>query len=117
VADGDDVIAADKQMRLAEFHARFPHLHGARGDENVFVVFLELGPLMGGDGIFQRQRMQAEFVAQTRDGVGVGGFELDPDETIRLADMVADVVECNRLAGRVAKEQAVDDESLAAKWM
>lgn len=66
---------------------------------------------MGGDRIFQGQRMQAKLVAQTRDGVGVGRVEFDPDETIRLIDMVADVVECYGLTGRVAEEQAVDDGS------
>jgi len=86
-----------------------PHLHGARGDENVFVVFLELGPLVGGNRILQRQRMQAEFVAQARDGPGIGGFEFDPDEAIRLTDMIADVVECNRLGAGILEEQTVDD--------
>jgi hypothetical protein len=34
-------------------------------------VFLELGALVDGNRIFQRKRVQAEFVAQARDGVAV----------------------------------------------
>ena len=59
-------------MGLAKLDARFPQLRGARGDEQVAVVFLELGALVGGDGVFQRQGMQAEFFAQTGDELAVG---------------------------------------------
>jgi glutathione synthase/RimK-type ligase-like ATP-grasp enzyme len=97
-------------MRLAEFHPRFPKLRGARGNEYVPFVFLELGALVGGYRILQRQRMQAEFIAQTGDGLAVGRFELDPEEAIRLADMIADAVERNRLGLGILEEQAVDDE-------
>jgi hypothetical protein len=57
--------------------------------------------------------MQAQFVAQAFDGVTVGRIEFDPDEAIRLVDVVADVVECNGLGLGlglgVAEKQAVDD--------
>jgi hypothetical protein len=55
--------------------------------------------------------MQAQFVAQAFDGVTVGRIEFDPDEAIRLVNMVADVVECNGLGlgFGVAEKQAVDD--------
>jgi hypothetical protein len=72
-------------------------------------VFLELGTLVGGDRILQRQRMQAEFFTQAGDGLTVGRFDFDPDEAIRPADMVADVVEFDRLGPGVLEEQAVDD--------
>jgi len=76
----------------------------------VAFVFLEFWALVGGDRIFQCQRMQPQLIAQAGDGLAVGRFEFDPDEAIRLADMVADVVECNRLDFGVLKEQTVDDE-------
>ena len=90
--DGDDVIAANKQVRFAEFQARLPKLGSARGNKHVPFVFLEFGALVDGNRIFQRQRMEAEFIAQTRDGLAVGRLQFDPDETIRLSDMIADVV-------------------------
>jgi len=96
-------------MRFAEFHPRFPQLRGARGNEYVPFVFLELGSLMGGNRIFQRQRMQAEFVTQTGDGLAIGRFEFDPDEAIRLADVIADVVESDCLGFGILEEQTVDD--------
>jgi hypothetical protein len=37
-------------------------------------VFLELGALVGGNRVFQRQRMQAELVAQAGDGRLSGDF-------------------------------------------
>ena len=109
VADGDDVIAADEQMRLAEFQARFPELRGARRNENVSVVILQFGPLVRGNRVFQRQRVQAELLAEAGDGLAVGRFQFDPDEAVRLSDMVADVVERDGLGFGVEKEQAVDD--------
>jgi hypothetical protein len=77
----------------------------------MLVVFLELCALMRGNRVFQRQCVQAEFVAQTRDGLAVRRLEFDPDEAIRLADVIADIVECDRfgLGLGVAEEQAVDD--------
>ncbi|MGB9128775.1 MAG: hypothetical protein WCB97_03930 [Thiobacillus sp.] len=73
-------------------------------------VFLEFCALMGGNRILQRQRMQAKLVAQTGDGLAVGRFEFDPYESIRPADMLADVVKSNRLDFGIVEEQAVDDE-------
>ena len=57
MANGRDEIAADKHMRLAKFQARFPQLRGTRGDEHVAFIFLELGALVGGNRIFQCQRV------------------------------------------------------------
>ncbi|MFZ5574343.1 MAG: hypothetical protein ACOY5S_03955 [Pseudomonadota bacterium] len=66
------------------------------------VVFLELGALVGRDRVLQRQRVQAELLAQPRDGVAVGRLQLDPEEAVGLADVFADRVERDRLArGRV----------------
>ena len=65
---------------------------------------------MGGNGVFQRQRMQAELIAEAVDGLAVGRLQLNPDETIRLADMLADVVKRDRLGLSlvVTEEQAVN---------
>jgi hypothetical protein len=46
-------------MGFAKLHARLPQLSGARGNEQVLIVFLQLGTLVGGNGVFQRQRVQA----------------------------------------------------------
>ena len=95
-------------MGFPEFDARLPQLRRACGDEQVLFIFLQLGTLVGGDGIFQRQRMQAKLIAEAGDGLAVWRFELDPDETIRLTDVVADIVKCNVLDLGVVEEQAVD---------
>jgi hypothetical protein len=84
-------------MRFAELHARFPQLRRARRNEDVPIVFLQFGTLVGGNRVFQRQRVQAEFLAQTGDGLAVRRFQFDPDETVRLPDMVANVVEFDGL--------------------
>jgi len=73
------------------------------------LIFFEFGTLVGGYGVFKRQRVQSQFVAQTGDGRAVGRLQFDPDEAVRLADMIADVVEINGLDGGVLKELAVDD--------
>lgn len=72
------------------------------------VVFFQLGALVRGNRIFQRQRVQAEFLAEAGDGLAVGRFQFDPDEPIRLPDMVADVVECDGPGFGIGEEQAVD---------
>jgi len=41
--------------------------------------------------------VQAEFFAELRDGPAIGLVELDPDEAIRPVDMIADVLESDRL--------------------
>ena len=43
-----------------------------------------------------------------------GDLQFDPDEAIRLADMIADVVKCDRLGFGIVEEQAVDDVPPAA---
>ena len=96
-------------MGFAKLQARFPKLGGARGNEYMPFVFLELGALVDGNRIFKRQRMQAKFITQARDGLAVGRFQFDPDEAIRLTDMIADVVKCNGLDFRVVEQKAVDD--------
>ena len=103
VADGSNVIAADKQVGFAEFHPRFPQLGGARGDEHMAFVFFQLGALMGRDRIFQRQCVQAKLVPQPRDSLVVGRSQLNPDEAIRLADMIADVGKGNGLDFRIVE--------------
>ncbi len=70
---------------------------------------------MGGNGVFQRQCVQAELIAEAADGLAVGRLQLNPDEAIRLADMLADVVKRDRLGLRlvVTEEQAVN---LGLRW-
>jgi len=36
-------------------------------------------------------------------------LQLDPDETIGMGNVLADVVKCNRLNCGIVEEQAVDD--------
>jgi hypothetical protein len=75
----------------------------------MFSVFLEFCTLVDGNGIFQRQLVQAEFFTQPGDSLAIGRLQFDPDETIRIGNMLADVVKCNRLDRGIVEEQAVDD--------
>ena len=74
------------------------------------VVLFQLGALVRGNRVLQRQRMQAEFLAKAGDGLAVRRFQFDPDESVRLSDMVADVVECDGLGFGIGEEEAVDGE-------
>jgi len=96
-------------VRFTCLDAFIPQLHGTHGDEQMFSVFLEFCTLMDGNGIFQRQLVQAEFFAQPGDSLAIGGLQLDPDETIGMGNVLADVVKCNRLNCGIVEEQAVDD--------
>ena len=109
VPDGGNVISADKQMGFAKFHACFPKLGGARGNEHMPFVFLQLGALVGRNRVFQCQCVQAEFVTQPLNGLAVRGTQLDPDEAICQADMIADVVKGDGLDFRIVEQKAVDD--------
>jgi hypothetical protein len=73
------------------------------------LVFLELGALVGGNRVFQRQRMQPQLVTQAGDRAAVGRLEFDPEEAVRLADVIADVVERDRLDLGFLEKQTVDD--------
>jgi phage tail protein X len=95
-------------MRFAEFHFLLPQLGGAGGDENMALVFLKLGTLVGGNRVFQRQRVQTERIAQAGDGLAVWRPGLDPDEAIRLPDMLTDIVERDSQGVSAKKERAVD---------
>jgi hypothetical protein len=75
----------------------------------MFAVFLDLGTLVAGDGVFQRELVQAEFLAQSGDRRAVRRFQLDPDEVVGAGDVLADVVERDRLDYGIVEEQAVDD--------
>jgi len=58
----------------------------------------------------QRQFVQAEFLTQPGDRLAVRVLHLDPDETIGMHNMLADVVEFDRLDGGIVEEQAVDGD-------
>lgn len=70
---------------------------------------------MGGNGVFQRQGVQAEFGAQAGDAAGVRRVEFDPDEPPGLADVLTDVVEGKGTGIPVPEEQAVYG-GLPAVW-
>jgi hypothetical protein len=50
----------------------------------MFAVFLDLGTLVAGNGVFQREFVQAEFLAQPGDSFAVRRFQFDPDEAVWL---------------------------------
>jgi hypothetical protein len=109
MTDGDDEIPSGKQVGFPCLDVLIPQLHGSHGNKQMFTVFLDFGALLGGNGIFQRELVQAEFFSQPGDGLAVGRFQFDPDETVEMGNMLADVVKRNRLDFGILEEQAVDD--------
>jgi len=75
-------------------------------------VFLELGALVGGNRVFQRQRVQAERIAQASNGLAVRRPGFDPDEAVRLPDMLKDLVKRDSLGVSAMEERAVDGSLL-----
>ena len=53
--------------------------------EEVVVVHLELGPLVGGDGVLHRQLVQPELLAHRLELLVGGLVQPDPHEAVRLA--------------------------------
>jgi len=53
--------------------------------------------------------MQAKLAPQSRNNLPVRGFQFNPDKTIGLADMVADIVKRDGLDFSVLEKKAVDD--------
>ncbi len=87
VADGDDEIGTDEDMDLPEVHLLHVVEVGGRleDDEQHVVVALELGPLVGDDGVLQRDLVQPELVGHVLE-LGVGRPEqTDPGHGARLS--------------------------------
>jgi hypothetical protein len=75
----------------------------------MLAVFLDLWTLVGGNGVFQGEFVQAEFLAQSGDGLAVGRLQFDPDEVVGADDVLADVVKRDRLDLGIVEQQTVDD--------
>jgi len=105
----DDEIAAGKKMGFAERYPALPQLRSARSNEQMAAIFLELGALVDGNGVFQRQFVQPELLAQLGDGAAVRRSQLDPDEIIRIADVLADILQRDGVGRFGPEQQTVDN--------
>ena len=85
VPDRHDISFADEQMRLAERDAVALELRGARDDEQRVAILLDLRPLMGMVGIFDRKVMQLELSLHAAQHGEIGFMESDPDHVVGLA--------------------------------
>ena len=60
-------------------------------EETVAIVF-DLGPLMTVTRVFHRKRMQAELLLQIVECLGIGLTQRHPDEVVRLAHILLDLL-------------------------
>ena len=95
MADGDHVAAPDEQVGLAEGNAPVHHLGGAGDDEQRLAVLLELGPLMGLEGILDGEFMQAELPLDLPQKIQAGLVQADPDHVPGLARPVSRLLDGN----------------------
>ena len=78
--DGDDVAGADEDMGFTALHPAALQFRRAQHDEQRVVVDLQLGPLMGAMGVFDRQIMQTEPRLDHAQHFLAGLQQSDPDE-------------------------------------
>ena len=103
VADGDHEARADEDHHLADLD-RLGAVHVAGGlehEEQRVAEDLELRPLVGVDGVLDRQRVQLEALAHRLDDLGAGVVEADPDEAV-LARVGLARARCRARPGRPA---------------
>ena len=84
VADGDHEARAGEHHHLADLD-RLGAVHVPRGlehEEQRVAEHLELRPLVGVDGVLDRQRVQLEALAHRLDDLGARVVEADPDEAV-----------------------------------
>src|SRR5262249_45863049 len=72
------------------------------GEEQMALVPIDLGPLVLVLGVFQRQRVQPEFLAQHGQVVGVRVKQVKPDDGALVADVLTDIVDGEALGGERA---------------
>jgi hypothetical protein len=66
--------------------------HGVRGDEQVAVVPVELGALMLLAGVLDGESVQAEFLADGGQVIGIGRAHVQPHGDARLPDVLGDIL-------------------------
>lgn len=89
----DDVAMTEKNMGLAVFQIVVPFLGGAHHHEQAAVwIFLDLGPLPGGDGVFQGQLMQVQQGAELSQERLVDAVQFQPDNIVRQGDSVGQLI-------------------------
>ena len=114
MADGDDETRAREDHDLADLH-RLGAVDVARRlehEEQRVAEYLELRPLVGVDGVLDRQRMELEALAHRLDDLGAGVMETDPDEAVVACVGLAErglEVDLAALTVALVVDGAVDD--------
>ena len=82
---GDDEVRPDEHVHLAELDplALVDVARRSEHDEQDVAVALQLGPLVGRDGVLDRERVQLELACDRRDLGVVGPVEADPGHAAR----------------------------------
>ncbi len=119
MANRDEVSRTDEEVRFAEINS-WPlaiQRRRAQDDEERVAVALELGPLMGAVGVFDREVVQAELLLDLPEQRFARLVEPDPEEPVRLLEDLADVLDLDvgdPPAGGVGG--AINDRAHDARW-
>ena len=111
MANGDQIVRADKNMRFAELEdAIRADLHGAEHDEEGIAVLLQFGALMRPKCVLYRQIMQAELLLNLPEDRLTWFVQPNPDKPPALGQRLADVGEGEvRYTAAVRVRRAVHD--------
>ncbi|GAB4008748.1 hypothetical protein GCM10029992_65920 [Glycomyces albus] len=87
-ADGDDEVRAREQVQLADLDllGRVEVAGRAQDAEQGLAVAFELGALVAGQGVLDRERVEVERCCHGLDGGVVGPVEADPPHAAAGAD-------------------------------
>ena len=110
----DDVAPADEYRHLAGVQFVVLDLDRVHDDEDRVAVLFDLGPLVAVAGVLDGELVQTEHFLHRFDLGGVGILQRDPDETVRPADVLADLADGDVgdlfpvLVGRAVDEHPLD---------
>src|SRR5262245_19733874 len=92
MSDRNHESLADKYVRLAKFEALLGSEMGrSEDDEQRFLVLFELGTLMRGQGVFDREIVKTELRLDFAQNLPGRLVQSNPDELIGLGQRLADV--------------------------
>lgn len=107
---GDHEVAPDKDVQLAEVDLlRVVEIaRGAQDDEEGAAVALQLGPLMGLQGVLDGERVEVELRGEREQFVPAGAVQADPGEGLGGGALLPEGLG-ERVMGADAASVAVED--------
>jgi hypothetical protein len=104
VADGDHAVRPGEDVHLAELDALLVIDVPRRDRERGLPILLALGPLVRDDGVFDRERMQAELPRHRADLGCVRPVQADPRHPVPVPQQFVGLLQ----AARVRRALPVD---------